>query len=105
MVATNGIQQLIGVVGQVGAFAPQVVDKIDADQIVDLYADALGVDPRLIVSDDNVAAIRKQRAEQQAQQEQMAQAQAAVQGAQALGNTPTGEPNALTDMMQGLQGY
>jgi hypothetical protein len=49
---------------------PDVMDKIDSDKVVDSYADMLGVDPDLIVGDDQVALIRQDRAKVQQQQAQ-----------------------------------
>ncbi|MFM2208842.1 MAG: hypothetical protein RIQ96_485, partial [Pseudomonadota bacterium] len=61
-VATQGMDRLLGVVGQMAAAKPEVLDKIDFDQVVDTYGEAYGVDPKIIVPDDKVAALRQQRA-------------------------------------------
>ena len=61
---------------------PAVLDKLDMDEAVDQYAKKLGVPAVVVVSDENVAAIREQRAQQQAQMEQMAAAQQMAQTAQ-----------------------
>lgn len=77
-------QKLVGVVGQdrflqsTGALVqlfPEVRHKIDPFQAVNLYGDMLGVDPRLIRSDDDARASLGQ--EQQQQQAAQATAQAA----------------------------
>ena len=57
--------------------APQILDKIDTDQLVDELAQRLGVPASIIRSDEQVAQIREQRAQAQAQAQ--AEASAAMQ--------------------------
>jgi hypothetical protein len=109
-------QQLVGLgsldryamtLGSLAQIKPEVLDKFDADQFADVYAQRLGVDPSVIVSDDKVALIRKSRQEQMAQQQQMAMMQPMADAAAKIGSieTASGESNALADVMQGLTGY
>lgn len=71
----GNIERLMGFAGNMAAgFGPQVLDKIDADQAIDEYADGVGVSPRLIRSDDAVAQLREGR---KAQENAMAAAQMA----------------------------
>ena len=65
----------------------------------------LGVDPELIVADDKVAFIRKQRAEAQAMAQRTAMAEQTATAANKLGNTPTDNKNALTDVTRMFSGY
>lgn len=101
-VATGGIERLFSFVGNLAAVNPNVLDKIDMDEGIDLYSDMLGSPAGVIVSDDKVAEVRGARAEAQAkaaQAEQMATTMPAVQqGAQAaelLSRTDAGNPNSL----------
>jgi hypothetical protein len=104
-VSTNSIDRFTMALGQVAAAKPDVLDKFDADKWVDIYSDSLGVDPELIIGDDKVAIVRKDRAAQ-AQAAMAAQtAQVGADAANKLGNTPTQGKNALTDIMSGLTGY
>lgn len=102
-VASSGVERFAGFVGNLAAVNPAVLDKFDADQAVDEYGDALGVSPRIIRSDDDVAKLRQARA----QQEQAAQAaqmmQVAAQGAETLSRTDMRGDNALTRML-GMSG-
>ena len=82
MVGLDNIERLAGFVGQMAQLNPAVLDKLDLDEAVDQYAKKLGVPAVVVVSDENVAAIREQRAQQQAQMEQMAAAQQMAQTAQ-----------------------
>ncbi len=71
-VATNSIDRFVGNLGAVAQFKPEVLDKFDADQWADAYADMLGVDPELIVPSENVAMVRQQRAQMQEAAQQSA---------------------------------
>jgi hypothetical protein len=98
-IATNGIDRFVGNLGQVAQFKPDVLDNFDSDKWAELYSDMLGVDPELIVPGDQVALIRKNRAQAQAQQQKMEQIQQASQAAKNLGQTPTTGGNAASDVM------
>ncbi|MGJ5032276.1 portal protein [Bradyrhizobium sp. HKCCYLS2038] len=69
-VATGAIERFSGYVGQLAAVKPDVLDKFDADEATDLYADMLGVPPSVVVPDDKVKAVRDARAQKQKQAEQ-----------------------------------
>lgn len=108
-VATGSIERLAGFIGNLAAGRPEVLDKLDADQAVDVYADMIGAPPDVVVSDDRVAEIRKQRTEmmqQQAQAEQAAKlAPAANQGANAiatLAQTDAGGGQPVQDFLANL---
>lgn len=79
--------------------SPESADKIDFDQMIDVYGDRLSLQPGIIRSDDKVAALRQGRA--QAQQEQQAAA-TIQQGAAAMkdlsGASMEGD-NALTRLI------
>lgn len=80
-VATGGIERVAAFIGQIGQMNPSALDKFDADQAIDEYAQAVGTSPRLIVPDDDVAVLRQQREAQARQQQQMMQAAQAVESA------------------------
>jgi hypothetical protein len=104
-VSTNGIDRFMGNIAQVAQFKPEVLDKFDVDKWADIYSDVLGVDPELILPNDQVAQIRaaRQKAQQAAaQQAQMAQGAATAKD---LSAADTGGQNALTDVMNMFSGY
>lgn len=104
-VANNTTDRFVGNLGVVAQMKPEVLDKFDADQWADSYSDQMGVDPSLIVADEQVAIIRQQRAQAQqaaAQQEQAAQM---AESAAKLGTIDTSGRNAAADIMNQLQGY
>lgn len=78
---------------------PDVLDKWDMDQTVDVYADSAGIDPHLVRSDDDVAAMRQARAQQQQQQAAAERAAQLAPAAQQLSQTDTSSKNALTDLL------
>lgn len=104
-VGAQSIDRLLGTVGAVAQVKPEVLDKLDGDQLVDVYADMLGVPPELIVADDKVAIIRQQRAQQQAAATQPAVAQQMADTAKTMSDTDTDGKNALTDVMNSFTGY
>ena len=77
-------------------------DKVDTDQVQDDYSRAIGVPPATINSDEEVAAVREQRAEQQQQAEALAMAEQAAGTAKNLGAASTEEGNALGDTLAAL---
>lgn len=68
-VATGGIERGFAFVGQLASLKPDVLDKVDADEAVDLYFDMLGVQPSVVVPDADVKGTRQARAQKQAQVE------------------------------------
>jgi hypothetical protein len=64
--ATASIEKIWGFVGNLAAAVPQILDKMDADDTVDEYGDALGVSPRIIVSTDDANKTRQARQQQAA---------------------------------------
>lgn len=75
----NNIVNAIGIIGQVAQVKPEVLDKINADEIVTTIANITGLPASMIYSDDEVRKLREQRAEAQAQEAQLMQAQALAQ--------------------------
>jgi len=100
-VGTSGLNRLIETVGGIAGMKPDVIDKIDFDQIVDLSADALGVDPSVIVPDEVVAQIRQQRADAQAAAEGAAVAAETAKAAASAAQAGT----SLDDMISQFSGY
>jgi len=64
-VAVGGIERLASFVGGLAQMNPSVVDKFDFDQSVDEFANAIGVPPRIVVTDEKVIEIREEKARQQ----------------------------------------
>lgn len=76
-----GIERFAGFANGLIQVNPAVMDKIDFDQMIDIYSDRLSLQPGIVRPDDKVAAIRQSQAEAQ----QQAQVAATVQqGASAM---------------------
>lgn len=65
-IGANSLDRYIGTISAVVGFKPDIIDKLDSDELADYYADVLGVEPRLIVPTEQAALVRQQRARQQA---------------------------------------
>jgi hypothetical protein len=107
-VNSTSIERFIGFIGQVAKAQaeagepPTILDKIDLDQSADEYAQSIGVPPTIVRSDDDVAAIRKDRAKQTQAQAAMAAAQPIAQGAKAakdLSETQVNGESALDQIV------
>ena len=99
---SQGMDRLLGTVGQMAAIKPEVLDKIDFDQVVDDMGEAFGVNPALIVSDEDVAALRQARAQAQQAAQSAATAPQVVDSAKTASEIDTDQ---LRDVMGMLQGY
>lgn len=101
-VAAQGVDRLLATVGQLAAVKPDVLDKVDFDKVVDDYGEMYGVNPKIIVDDDTVAAVREQRAQQMAAQQTAASLPAMAATAKTMGDVNT---QGVQDVMSGLMGY
>lgn len=103
-VATSGMDRLLTTVGNLAAAKqdPGVWDKIDVDQAIDEYANAYGVAPSIVVTDDNVAKARAQRQQQMAAQQAAAAAPVMADAAKTVSDVNI---DNLRDIMGGLTGY
>lgn len=78
---------------------PEVMDKVDTDELLDRYGDELTIPPGILRDDEEVAQMRQARA-QQAQAAQAAQqAEQASVAAKNLAQSDTSGQNALTDLI------
>ncbi|HHN8318271.1 TPA: portal protein [Morganella morganii] len=102
-IGVSSIERFIGFTSGIGQFKPDALDKINVDETIDAYAASIGVPPSVVATNEQVAQIRENRAQQQAMAQQMQMAQAAVGGAQALGNTPMDDNSALAALTGGGQ--
>lgn len=104
-VGTNSVDRFVGNLGAVAQYKPEVLDKFNSDKWADNYADMLGVDPELIVSDEQVAQLRQQRAAAAEAQQKMAMVQQGADAAKNLAAAKTDQPSALTNVMDMFSGY
>lgn len=76
-----GLQGFLSDVGQIAAFKPDAMDRVDIDKVVEIMAKIRAIDPSVFKDDEQVAAIREDRAMMQQQQAQLASAGAAASAA------------------------
>ena len=102
--AYSGIQILIDTVGLMAQMQvstgqqPEVLDKIDFDEIVDQLADMYVIPAGIVLGDDAVAEKRAERQEIQAQQQQQAQLMAEAQATAQAAPQVTGAMRDLQDL-------
>lgn len=98
LLGISGLERFSGFVGNVRTSTedPSVVDKVDFDSLIDKYGEMTGIPPGIVRDQDKVDAIRKQRADQQAAQQQAEQASQAADAAQKLSKADMSGDTALT---------
>ena len=97
------IDRLGRAVAEIAQFDPSVLDKIDADKLINEYGETLGVPPEIIRSDEQVAEIRGARARQEQEQEQADRMQQGAATAKDLSSADVGGNNALNSLIQQSQ--
>ena len=104
-IGVNSIDRYTASLGAMAGLKPEVLDVLDEDRWAEVYAESLGIDPSIMRDRREVEALRAQRAQAAAAQQQMAAVQQLSGAARDLGSVDTTQPSALTDVMAGLQGY
>lgn len=97
--AVSSLERYAQFVGSLAGAFPEAADKMNADQLVDEYAEAIGVVPTVVRGDEEVDAIRQQRAQMAAQQQQQQALANGIQGAKLLSETEITPDNALGQLV------
>jgi hypothetical protein len=98
-VGIGALDRILGTVGQMSQYKPDILDKLNGDAIIDEYSDMLGVAPNLIRANDDVAILRQERAKAQQEQEKQARYPEVAKTAKMLSETETeGNGNALDNV-------
>ena len=97
----GSIERVLSLAGNLVGVVPEAMDNIDVDYSLDKYSSLLNNDPKMIRSPEQLAAIREQRAQAQAQAQQAAIAQQLSQGAKNLASADTSGQNALSAILGG----
>jgi hypothetical protein len=103
MVGMQATGQFLQLVGGLASVKPEVLDKLNADQMVDEAAEMLGIPAGVVVPDEVVAKIRDARKQQQAAMQAAAMVPAAAKAAKDLSETQTDGRSALSAMLGGQQ--
>lgn len=98
-----GIERVFGVMGNLAAIDPAVVDNVDIDYGLDKMSFLLNNDPKLIRSPEALAAIRQRREQAQMQAERAAQAEQLAKAAHVASQTDVGGGQSALQSMIGIQ--
>ncbi len=98
--ALVGLDRLLRVTSSLAAAAPQVLDKVDADQVIDEYAELTGAPPRVLRSDQAVAELRAGRAEAAATAELSQSLATGVETAKTASEVKTPEGDLLSSLLR-----
>lgn len=106
--ATNGIERMVALVGNMVAVFPQAADNLDADALLQLMNSLLGNPQNILRGPEQLQQIRQQREQQQQQQQQAQMAEHAAntlntgaQAAQVLSQTQIGGGQQALSAMLG----
>lgn len=100
LIGAAGMERFATVANNIGAANPAALDKVDFDQFIDEYSNITGIPPRIVRTDEQVAAIRQARSEQQAAQEKTAQLAELAKAGKTASEIDTTSKNGLTDLME-----
>jgi len=103
-VGSRSLDKLLQVTTNLAALNPDVLDKIDFDQVVDEYGDMYAISPKVIRSDDDTAALRAQRQQDAAAQQQAATIPVAAEAAKTLGETDVAQAQKAMAAVQEAMG-
>jgi hypothetical protein len=102
LVSTGAMERWVGFTGQLAGLRPEVLDKLNADEIVKTMADDLGVPNNLVVGEEVVQKQREARAKAAANQETTDRMSGLVESAKGLSSVDTTAGNVLGDLVQGM---
>lgn len=100
MIGISGIERLANFAGAIMDRNPDSAIKVDFDQMIDEYAEALGVSPRIIRSDETVEEMRAAQARAQQAQAQAENLAKTAGAAKNLSQAETQDGNALDLLLE-----
>ena len=86
----GSIERLFAFAGSIVATKPDIMDKLNADESIDVYADKLGAPAAVVVGDDEVAKMRAARAQKQQTADALGATTALVGAGKTLSETEVG---------------
>lgn len=100
LIGLSSVERFSGFVGQMAQFKPDALDKVNTDKLVDVYGEMTGIQPGIVMSDDEANQIRQQRAQAQKAQQVAENIPGAASAARDLSQAQTGEgENALQKLI------
>lgn len=97
----SGTERWLGIVSQLAPLDARVLDVPDFDEILQLHADANGVAPSAVRTDEEIAEIRQMRAQQQAAQQQAEMLPEMANAGKALSEARVGDSSLLEELAAG----
>ena len=98
-VGIQGLERAAGFVNQIAQTIPDILDRVNSDELVEQYFDASGVPPKILRSDEQTAQIRQARADAQKKQQAAENAPIMADAAKMLSETSTEGNSALAQML------
>lgn len=95
MVGLGAVDRFTGFVAQAAQVNPEVLDKINSDNLIDVYGDLTSVPSRIIRTDDETTAIRDSRKQMQAQAHQAEMLRQTSEATKNLSDTKIEDDNAI----------
>jgi hypothetical protein len=102
-IALGALERFAGFVSQVATVNPEIMDRVDDDELIEQYADATGIPPKVLRSADAAAEIRQARAKAAQMQQAAANAPAIAGAVKDLSQAPTGGDNALAKLLGSMR--
>lgn len=96
------IERVVGFAGNMAQFFPEVIDNIDADEVIRIVNDLEGAPAKTLKERAFVGAIREQRTKDMATQQNIAAAATAADSAKKMATAPMDTDNALTRLMKSM---
>jgi hypothetical protein len=96
----GNIERYVAFVGQMGQISPEAQDKINIDEVIDQYAEDVAIPPRLVRTQEEVQAMRAQRAQAQQMAEATQMGVAASQAAKNLSQTDLTGDNVMARALE-----
>lgn len=103
-VALGDIERFAGFIGNIAQGDPSVLDRWDLDETAKEYHAGIGLAPKIIRADEEVQAIREQRAQAQQAAQQMEMAKAGSEAVRNVSQVPLDGDNALARIIQNMEG-
>jgi hypothetical protein len=105
LVGVSGLERFAGFVGNLAAQSgnPAVLDKVDTDQLIDVYADTISVPSEVVRSDEDVAQMRQGREQAAQAQQRVETIDTAASAAQKLAGASLEDDNALKRLIDQSQ--
>ncbi len=101
LVGVAGTERFVAFAGNMAAAFPEVLDRVNADEVIEEYGDMMGVSSHIVRPLEEAQQIRQQRAQQQQAAAMREAAPALAAAAQQLSETDMSTDNALTRVLAG----